>query len=192
MRYILGVLGVILVAFVAIILITSRGSDTTGSANSPKKPAGVSLFDYDNGESAVKMTIQGRLVGEDRRQAARVTVTQSQRKIELLSGYEENVAKSETFANTPAAYSTFLRALNNANYTKKRKVVTDDERGTCPTGNRYIYELTKGTEKVQRLWATSCASGDGTFAGSGSLIRGMFRDQIPDYDKFLSGSQVTF
>src|SRR5688500_1602323 len=137
MRYILGVIGVILVAFIAIILITRRGSGTSDTANSPKKPGAVSLFEHDNAESAVKLTIQGRLVGEDQRQSVRVTVTQSQRKIELLSGYNENVGKSQTFANTPAAYSTFLQALNNANYTKQRKGATEDERGTCPTGNRY-------------------------------------------------------
>ena len=192
MRYILGVLGVVLVAFLAIILITTHGPSNDGSANSPKKPAGINLFDYDNGDSAVKMTIQGRLVGEDQRQAIRVTVTQSQRHIDMLSGYEENASKSETFPNTPAAYSTLLHALNNANFTKKRKGITDDERGTCPTGNRYIYELKKGNDQVQRLWAASCATGEGTFAGNGSLIRDMFRAQVPDYDTFLSDSHFNF
>ncbi|GAC1387876.1 MAG: hypothetical protein NVS1B7_2260 [Candidatus Saccharimonadales bacterium] len=192
MKYALGVLAVIVVAFIAIILVTTRSTDTGNNANSAKKPAAsINILDADNGSSAVKVTTQGHLIGEEQRRSVRITVSQSQRTVEILSGYEENITKSEVIANTPAAYSTFLRALNNANFVKSRKVLVDDERGTCPIGNRYVYELVKANTNIRRLWSNSCASSEGSFAGNGPLIRELFQKQIPDYSKFMDGTLLS-
>lgn len=187
MRYGLGVLGIVVVALIAIGLIVSRPNNaTTTSKPVAKGPAVVNLLDHDKSDSAVKVTTQGRLVGEEQRRSVRITVTQSQRTIDVIQGYEGNVIKSETFSNTPAAYSTFIRALNTSGFTRYRKGANTDERGSCPQENRYIYEINKGGQQIQRLWSSSCGSADGSFAGSGSRVRDLFQHQIPEYDKFTS------
>jgi hypothetical protein len=187
MRYILGVFGVILLAILAIILIFTRSSNTGPASNaSVKAPIVINLLEQDNAESNVKLTIQGRLVGEDQRRSIRITVNQSQRTIEVIQGYENNVIKSQSYPNTPAAYSTFIRAINNAGFTKYRKGANSDERGACPQGQRYIYELNKGSEQMQRLWSSSCNTSDGSLAGNGPRIRQIFQDQIPGYERYTA------
>jgi hypothetical protein len=186
MRYIVGVFGVILLAILAIVLIFTRSSSTGPRSNaSVKAPVVIKLLDQDNADSRVKVTTQGRLVGEDQRRSIRITVSQSQRTIEVIQGYENNVIKSQSFSNTPAAYSTFLRAINDAGFTKYRKGANGDERGACPQGQRYIYELNKGSERLQRLWGTSCTSNEGSLIGNGARIRQIFQDQIPGYSHYV-------
>ena len=188
MRYILAVLGILAVTILAIFLLVRHPSSTTSANTTTQQPA--NLLDHDNSNSAVVMTIQGRLVGEDKYQAVRITVTQSLRTVDILSGYEENTAKTESFPNTPAAYATFIRALNLSNFTKVRKGMPTDERGYCPIGNRFIYQLSESGHDVQRLWNDSCSNAEGTFAGSGSLIRELFQGQITDYNKFIVGTNI--
>ena len=165
MKYGLGVLAIIVIAFVAILLIVRQGPSSTSTSTAKKKTTATSLLDYDNSESSVQLTIQGRLTGEDQHQSVRITVTQSKRTVEIINGYEDNIIKSQTFPNTPAAYTNFIQAINNAGYSKSRKAVAETEIGICPSGNRYVYQLNKGSEKIQRLWADNCAAGDGNFAG---------------------------
>ncbi len=183
----MGVLGVIVLAILVIVLIFTRSTKTGPSSNaSVKAPVVINLLDQDNANSSLKITTQGRLVGEDQRRSIRITVSQSQRTIEVIQGYENNVIKSQSFDNTPAAYSTFIRAINNAGFTKYRKGANGDERGACPQGQRYIYELNKGSERLQRLWSSSCNSSDGSLAGSASRIRQIFQDQIPGYERYIA------
>lgn len=190
MRYGLGVLGIVVIALIAIVLIVSRPSTPPASKTVAKGPVIVKLLEHDNSDSAVKVTTQGPLVGEEQRRSVRITVTQSQRTVDIIQGYEQNTIKSETLPNTPAAYSTFIRALNNSGFTRYRKAITDDERGYCPQGNRYIYELYKGSQQLQRLWGSSCGNAEGSFAGSGSRVRDLFQAQIPDYNKFTADVQL--
>lgn len=191
MRYGLGILGIVVVALIAIVLIVSRPANTTSTSKPvAKAPAVVNLLDHDKSDSAVKLTIQGRLVGEEQRRSIRLTVSQSQRTVDVIQGYEGNVIKSETLPNTPAAYSTFLRALNNSGFTRYRKGANSDERGSCPQEYRFIYELNKGSQQIQRLWSSSCGSAEGSYAGSGPRVRDLFERQIPEYDKFITGVRL--
>ncbi len=185
MRYILGVISIVLVLIIAIFLLSRR--DTTTTTSTGQRPGGkeaVKLLDYeDNTESELEWTMQGRLVGETERRAVRVVVNQRERKLEILDGYQETVERSQTFVNSPAAYETFLHALNLAGFSKERDVPIKDERGVCPLGNVFIYDLTDGSDHPVRLWSASCNNRLGTFAGDAGLIRQMFQNQIPDYSK---------
>jgi hypothetical protein len=187
MRYILGVLGVILIAILAIVWLVTRSTDPNPPSNtSAKAPVVINLLDHDNSDTSMKVTTQGRLVGEDQRRSIRITVNQSQRTIEVLQGYENRVIKSQSYPNNAAAYSTFIRAVNNAGFTKFRKGANSDERGACPQGQRFIFELNKGSERIQRLWGTSCTSSEGSLAGNSPRIRQLFHDQIPGYDRYVA------
>jgi len=185
MRYILGVLGIILVLFLVITLIFRGGDSGTSVQNSAKI---MKLTDYADKNSSVSLTTVGKMVGQEDRRAVRVVVTPNERRLEILSGYEETVMSSQTYANTPEAYTNFLSALNNLGFLNSRKVATDS-RGVCPIGNRYIYDLSQDGNHLSNLWQTSCDS-SGTFTGRGSNTRQLFQQQIPDYTKQIQSVKL--
>lgn len=177
MRYIIGVLGFILVIFLVVALIFGRGSNS----NTQNKTV-TQLVDYADKNSSVSLTTIGRLVGDDQRREIRVTVTPNERRLEILNGYDESVSSLQTYPNTREAYSNLLSALGHYGFTKKRSTVIADPRGLCPTGNRYVYDLSEDGNHISNLWNTSCNDGS-NFAGRGATIREIFKAQVPDYDK---------
>lgn len=186
MKYGLAITGVIIAAFVAIFLIVRHSPSQPQNA-----PKIINLSDYDDKNASLSTTIQGRVVGEDQRRAIRISVTPTERRIEVLSGYEQTVVKSQTYLNSQEGYVTFLRALSRAGFVKARKSTITDFRGVCPLGSRYVYDLTTGNgDTVSSLWGTSCASTDGTMAGNGPLVRQLFQAQIPDYLQQTAGIRL--
>ena len=188
MRYgiaILIIIFFIIVGSVVLIGSTNKNSATTKAARLTK------LADYDTKDSAnITWTVQGRLLGEDQRRAVRVTVNRNKRTLEVLAGYEERVERTEELSNSPAAFETFVRALDNLGFGKERTVKQADERGVCPTGNRFVYRLVDNNSEVMRTWSDSCASADGPFGGGAAgaqTIQRLFQAQIPDYQKFTTG-----
>ena len=127
------------------------------------------------------MTEQGRLVGQGDRRAIAIHISQNERRLEILTGYEEKLLSSQTYPNTPAAYETFLRALEQAGFGRERRTLLVDERGACPLGRRHVYELRDKGEELIRLWGTSCGTREGSFGGNAGVIQQLFQLQIPDY-----------
>ncbi len=185
MKYVLGIFGVIFVAIIAIVLITRGGGDNRPAV----KPLVVSE-EAREGVSAV-YTVQGAVVGENQRRAIRVIVNQDERRLEILSGYEEAVERASTFPNTHAAFENFLVALDQAGLDNKRETRIDDERGACPLGRRYIYELREYSQELLRLWNTSCSGKLGDFDGKSATVRKLFERQIPDYQRLVRGVDLT-
>jgi len=189
MKYILGVFGVIFVSIIAIVLIMRGGGDKRTAV----KPLVISE-EAREGVAAV-YTEQGAVVGENQRRAIRVIVNQDERRLEILCGYEEAVERSSTFANTNAAFENFLVALDQAGFEEKKPTAIKDERGACPLGRRYIFELREYSQELLRSWNTSCNGKMGNFDGNTSTVRQLFQKQIPDYSGLtrnvdLSGSRV--
>jgi hypothetical protein len=187
MKYIIAVVGVILAAFIAIVVIMNRAP---GDQKSPNIKGAIQLTDYDNLNASVSLTTQGKVVGETEHQGVRITITRTERKIEILRGYDQSVERSNTYPNSQSGYETFLRALDNAGFTKNRPSKFEDNRGVCPLGNKYIYDLSYNDEHVSNLWSTSCSKGEGTFAGAASLSRQLFEAQIPDYGTQIRGVKL--
>jgi hypothetical protein len=183
MRYILAVIGVILAAFIAILLIANR----TPHTSTPNLKGAVKLTDYDHLNAIISHTTQGKLVGENERLGVRISISRSERKIEILRGYGETVERSNTYPNSQAGYEAFIRALDNAGFTKSRISKFSDYRGVCPLGNRYIYDLSYNEQHVTNLWSTSCNRTEGTFAGVPTLTLQLFQRQIPDYAQQTRG-----
>ncbi|HUD07109.1 MAG TPA: hypothetical protein VMR34_04430 [Candidatus Saccharimonadales bacterium] len=179
MRYILSVIGVIVFVVVIIVLIATSSS---------KKPNGhsIDITNYNYSSSSVSQTTDGPLVGEDQRQAIKIQISQAERVIYILNGYEQNISGTEAYANTPAAYQAFLGALDTYGFTKSRTTTETNIEGTCPLGNTYIYELNNGSGDISDLWSTSCSLKDGTFFGDGPLLRQLFQLQIPNYESFTT------
>lgn len=180
MRYVVSVIAIIAVLFVVIMLLVRGGDSNTSTQNSVKA---TKLIDYADKNSTVSVTTIGKMVGEEERRAIRVVVTPNERRLEVLTGYEEAVSSTQTFPNTREAYSNFLSALSNLGFLTSRKN-TADQRGVCPTGNRYIYDLSQDGSHVSNLWQVSCDKA-GTFAGTGATIRQLFQMQIPEYNDLI-------
>ena len=187
MKYIVGAIVVIVAAIAAILMLSSR-PETSTSTDSKAKTA-IKITDYvGTFGSEVSLTTQGRIVGDDAFRSVRVTVTQYSRTVEVLKGYDNTVDKSQQFTNTRAAYDAFLHSLANLGFTRTRKPSFPDERGVCPTGNRFVYLLKENGNDIHRSWSASCGN-VGTFAGA-SQVRQLFQSQIPEYSKFVQGVQL--
>ena len=152
------------------------------------KPTVVHAADFiDVANSTVSWTEQGRLLGDDQRRAVRITVSATDRQVELLGGYNQTLEKSITQPNNKTAYTTFLTALENLHFGQNRIVKQGDERGNCPLGFRYIYEIHKGSDQKLHIWSDSCNAANGTFAGDALTTRQLFKAQITDYNQFVAG-----
>jgi hypothetical protein len=139
------------------------------------------LPEYANTTAAVIMTTDGLINGDDLHRQIRITISQDQRSLEVIQGYSGHVIDSHTFYNTNAAYNVFLRAINYSGFLSKAKnsKAPTDERGQCPVGFRYIFELNNQGNDVSRLWTSSCAVG--TWGGNLETVQGLFNAQIPNY-----------
>lgn len=185
MKYVLGVLGVIFVVILVVALIT-RG----GGSNRPIPKKLVVAEEAREGVSAV-FTTQGRVVGEDQRRAVRIIINQNERRLEVLTGYGEAVEKAHSFSNTHAAFETFLVSLDYAGFDNAQQPLAEDERGVCPLGRRYIYELREHSQNLLELWGTSCSSKQGSFAGNTTTVQKLFEQQIPEYRNLIRGVSLT-
>ncbi len=175
MKYFFGFLASIgLIVFVFILII--RGFSGSGS----KKNIPAPLVDYANTSVQMQYTIDGQINADQEHEALRITVDQNESKIEVLKGYTQAVAETKTYPSNQDAYGTFLRALDVAGYTKGNSdSAKKDERGFCPNGFRYNFDIVDGSSNKQHYWATSC--GQGTSKGNTNTIRSLFQQQIPDY-----------
>jgi hypothetical protein len=187
-RPIFPILAIILIVFLGWLLFFRGGGTKTPAPVSKKAKV---LYDYADSDTAeVIHTTQGKLVGNDAYRSIRITVARDFRRIEVLDGYDMVVEKSRDFSNNQIAFDAFLRALERSGYSKDRSNAPADERGFCPTGNRYIYELKDGDEELERTWSTSCTTAQGNFGGQASLIRQLFQAQITGYGQFVAGIQI--
>lgn len=187
-RYILAVVLILLVAIFGTVFLVkqfTRDSHTIQTTLHVVHPA--DFIDKDN--ASVSWTHQGRLLGDDRRRSVRVTITPTERRADLLSGYGERVEKSIVLGNDKKGYGDFLRALENMHFGQERSVKQTDERGACPLAFTYIYEIHEGSEQKLHLWSDSCIATDGTFGGKAGTVRQLFQNQITGYEKLVAGVQ---
>lgn len=183
MKYFFGFLASIgLIIFVIVLIV--RGF-TGGGDKKVNIPAPLS--DYANTSVQMQYIMDGPTVADQERRSLRITVGQDESSIEILEGYNQNVVASKSYLSNESAYGEFLRALDVAGYTKgaedEKSKQNSDERGFCPSGYRFSFDIVDGSSRKQHLWATSCGSKQGTFKGKTPAVRTLFEDQIPDYGK---------
>ena len=188
MRYFMGFLAFILIAILAVVLI-SRGGPNPQEGTRTGSP--VMLSEISNSDTVVRITMDGRITAQEKHHAIRITVGRTSRTVEVLKGYNYEVEQTKVYDNNIEAYSAFLHAIDKAGYTRPKPNVTQsDEKGVCPTGTRYIYEVLDNATEEMRLWSTSCSANEGTFAGKAQLVRQLFRSQIPDYEAVTRGIRL--
>lgn len=193
-RYIVAILVILIIMLGGILLLSSNKSDSTDkkAADKPAATTQKQLHDYaDSVDSRVVFTTQGRIVGDDQFRSIRITVGRDYRRIEVLDSYTQQVQRSQDFANNQTAYDTFLRSLESAGFRSTLKTTLNDERGQCPNGQRYIYEVLDGATQVQRTWSSNCGAKVATFGGNAATVQRLFQGQITGYNDFIRGVQLS-
>ena len=182
LRYLIGFLGIIAVIILVIILIVRGGSNTAVG------PKAIDLADYITNASEVSLTIDGPITADQTHHSIAIVVDERTASAQLIKGYEGQVENSKTYTNNDYSFANFLLALKHAGFTLgNTDESVKDERGYCPTGIRYVYELKDNDKEVRRFWSTSC-NRDGTYKGMADLTRTLFQQQIPDYDELANAA----
>lgn len=181
MRYVLGVIGMVVLAVAAIILIVSRDP---ADISQPEGEKQLNLVDFTDSPATASFTIEGEVNGVNEHNSIKISVSQARRTIEHRRGYNGQILSSQTFSNTHDGFDHFLHALKNAGFSNEQEPEYESHKGVCPFGNRYIYELNEGSDRIMRLWSTTCDDDDGNFAGEENQIKRLFQLQIPDYKEF--------
>ncbi|HVV66789.1 MAG TPA: hypothetical protein VHB72_01805 [Candidatus Saccharimonadales bacterium] len=179
MRYFIGFLVTIGLLIILVVLLFSGG----GGPNSKKPKTTKALTDYASSNAVVRMTIDGPINADTNHTAVRVTVGKDDATYQQIQGYQGTVVNTQSYANNENAYSNLLYALGHAGFTKgDNNKLLANEKGYCPLGKRYVFELLDGNNTVERYWTTSCGSAQPrTYKGNTTLTISLFEYQIPDY-----------
>ena len=189
MRYFIGFLITIgLIIFLIVLLFTGGGSKNNNqSDDGTKRPKTVQqLADFASTNAVVRLTIDGPINADQNHQSVQITVGNDDTTYQQFQGYEGTVANQQTFANNQTAYSNFLYALGHGGFLLgdgSKKLA--NEKGYCPLGNRYVFELIEGGDTIQRYWATSCGNPK-TYKGNLGLTLTLFQAQVPNYSDLIS------
>ena len=181
MRYFIGFLVSIgLIIFIIVLLFHGGGS--------PKVPkTSKSLVSYSTTATAARLTIDGPINAAQDHTTVQLTVGKDGTTYAQINGYDGSVANSQTYANSPRGYAVFLQALSHAGFTEgSTSKSMADERGYCPLGRRYIFELVNDNQVIERFWATNCGKPK-TYLGNLSLTLDLFENQVPGYSQLTNG-----
>lgn len=186
MRALLAVFAIVVIIIAAVLLIFDRDPDTEQQQEDQ-----INLVEYSGSAAKAIYEMEGQLNAEEQHRTIRISVNRNLRRIEVLSGYNFAVERSQDFSNTQSAYDEFLHALEKAGFDQSKETPHEDERGVCPLGQRYIYELQEFGDRLIRSWSTSCNRTEGSFAGNANLVRQLFQKQIPNYREFTRDVRLT-
>jgi hypothetical protein len=183
-KYFIGVGVVILLLLFVVVFVFNRGDETPKPTQNTEQAA--ELTSYADKNSEVSLTVIGQLVGNDQHRSVRITISANERRMEVLSGYDQQVLSSQSYENNQAAYEAFLSALGGQGFTRSKKTNITDSRSVCPTGQHYEFRLSENGEEKSNLWSVSCDR-SGNFNGRAGTIRQLFQRQIPDYSQQITG-----
>lgn len=187
LRYFIG-LGLVIVLLFVVIFMIIRGGGEEGKVPEAERE----LTSYaDDSDAAVVFTTIGPVVAPQDHSEAQIVITNSDSSIDVMQGFDGNVINSQSYPMTTSAFGEFLHALDRAGYTEGNTAEDlKDDRGFCPTGSRYIFEVRDGSKTVQRFWATSCRNAPKTYRGNLNLTLELFRSQIPDYADITEDANI--
>lgn len=134
-------------------------------------------------DRSVRITVRGPIVGDDRFQTQRITVSPSSRVYTVYKGYLEDIDDQKSYDNNMQAYEEFVHALDKADMVRPGRVSPEDAtdiRGICATGRIYEYEVIGGSGVVDRRWTSTCGGSPGSFGASVEQVTNLFAAQIPD------------
>jgi|SRR5665213_2151955 len=154
-----------------------------GGGKSKTPPTVKTLASYASTNAEAQLTIDGPINANQNHQQVQINVGRDDVTLEQLQGYDGDVTSMQNYANTQNAYANFLLALAHAGFTLgNNDPKSADERGFCPLGDRYVFQLTQDGKDIERYWATSCGSPK-TYLGALDLTISLFKAQVPNYGK---------
>jgi hypothetical protein len=164
-----------IIAFILIlVVIFGRGKPA------PTGPTIQPLPDYSSTDATVSFTTDGIVNADQLHRQIRITISNTTSTVDVLQGYNGQVIMSKSFVNNQEAYLVFLKSLNYSGFlAKNKKKISSDERGFCPLGFRYVFDLNGDEGDLSRLWTSSCAIGN--WGGNLATVQALFQNQIPDY-----------
>lgn len=158
-----------------------------GGGNNPQVVTRT-LASYASTGSEVSFLNDGRINAASLHAQVLITVDAQKVTYRQLVGYDGQVVSTRHFANTQNSYSVFLSALANVGFAKglaKKSIAS--EKGVCPLGQRYVFEMNQGSDQIIRSWATSC--GVRTYNGNPSATIQLFQAQVPGYQELTQNVQ---
>jgi hypothetical protein len=165
MKFVFGVLTLVISVVVVILLITSIMKGIDGQQSVQGASASL-VYDLLSKEA------------EENYRWVRYTITPSSRTVEQFKGYKGALEKSQSLSNTPESYKAFLAALTTARFAHSKSVTSQIETA-CVQGSRYVYEfLVSGAKKID-TWATTCSSKNAPFAGDPQGVNQLVKAQFP-------------
>jgi hypothetical protein len=177
MRYFITFIAMLGLLFLLLFLLLHGGGKPKVSTTNK------TLISYANTDAQAQLTIDGPINADQIHTAVRITVDQNQVRYEQIKGYQNTIVNQQSFDSNQDAYANFLAALQHAGFTLgATTAVLKDERGYCPLGNRYIFELNQDGNQLERYWATSCGTPK-TYNGVLTLTLDLFQAQVPGYSQ---------
>ncbi|GAC1501144.1 MAG: hypothetical protein NVS1B10_05170 [Candidatus Saccharimonadales bacterium] len=182
MRYIIGLLVTLGLIVLLLVLIFHGGGKP--------KVANKTIDSYAKTSSEASLTIDGPVNSNQVHQQIQIIVNKDTVKYEELQGYNGDVIHLQQFSNNENAYKNFLLALGHAGFSKGS---TDpklaDDRGYCPLGSRFIYQLKNDNKVVERFWATNCGKPK-SYLGNLSITNNIFKAQVPEYNRITARLKI--
>jgi hypothetical protein len=184
MRYFIGFLVTVGLIILLIVLLFHGGGKSKVPSTSK------TLTSYASTNAQVSLTIDGPINATSLHEQIRITADNANVTYEHIKGYDGQVIDTQIFANTENSYDVFLHALLHAGFTKgDNAAALRDERGYCPTGDRYIFELKQDNHSLERYWATTCGKPK-TYLGAVDLTVRLFQAQVPGYENLTQGIEL--
>lgn len=193
MRYFIGFLVTIGLLIILIVLLLTGGHGGNNPSPVPQKPVTTSqLAAYANTATVARLVIDGQINANQTHTALRITVGENDVTYEQIQGYQGTVVNKQVYANNQSAYSNFLYAIGRAGFTRgDNDPKLANEKGFCPLGQRYTFELMDGDRDIQRYWGTSCGgSAPKTYKGNLDLSITLFQLQVADYQTLTQNVQL--
>lgn len=186
MRYGIAVIIIALLAVIGVVILVNRNNSPSNTTPTSKT---VTLSDSDTSPSAiVSWTQQGRIVGNNQFNSVRITITPTNRRLEILNTYQNQVVRSSDYDNNQEAYNTFTRSLDLYKFGHSRTVSDPNVQGVCPFGNRFLYNFSANSQQLVNTWSDTCKVTDGTYGGGNAVSTAqLFRNQIPNYNQQITG-----
>ena len=189
-RLFLSIAIIALIMIIGLIFIFGGGGKKTPT---PTGPIVQPLPSYATSDAQVSLTIDGPVNGDDIHRQIRIRVDRYGRHLEIIQGYSDTVIDRHDFANTQDAYRVFLKSLNHSGFMAARKGVKNtDPEGQCPLGERFIFELNDGGDRLSQLWSTSCGNVGTLVTNNTSALRSLFQAQITNYSQLTSNVDLGF
>lgn len=136
---------------------------------------------------AVRLTVRGPIIADEKYRTYQITVSPTERRWTVYSGYLGQVIEEKVYTNPAKAYEEFVYALDKANISKVNKSKDEEFRGVCATrGIAFMYETLKDNKTDQSIWTSTCGGSKGTMGASIEQIHALFANQIPDFKRQFS------